>query len=143
MDKNKRVDKTAILKKANKMNKNTLMETLGIVFTDFGEDFVEATMPVNSRVHQPVGLLHGGATAALAESLGSLGSFIMVGEEAAGVVGIEINANHIRSIKEGLVTARGTLLHKGRKTHVWDIKVTDEKDRLISVCRLTNMILPK
>jgi 1,4-dihydroxy-2-naphthoyl-CoA hydrolase len=143
LDKNKRVDKTAILKKANKMNKNTLMETLGIVFTDFGEDFVEATMPVNSRVHQPVGLLHGGATAALAESLGSLGSFIMVGEEAAGVVGIEINANHIRSIKEGLVTARGTLLHKGRKTHVWDIKVTDEKDRLISVCRLTNMILPK
>jgi 1,4-dihydroxy-2-naphthoyl-CoA hydrolase len=143
LGKNKRVDKTAILKKANKMNKNTLMETLGIVFTDFGEDFVEATMPVNSRVHQPVGLLHGGATAALAESLGSLGSFIMVGEEAAGVVGIEINANHIRSIKEGLVTARGTLLHKGRKTHVWDIKVTDEKDRLISVCRLTNMILPK
>jgi 1,4-dihydroxy-2-naphthoyl-CoA hydrolase len=143
LGKNKRVDKTAILKKANKMNKNTLMETLGIVFTDFGEDFVEATMPVNSRVHQPAGLLHGGATAALAESLGSLGSFIMVGEEAAGVVGIEINANHIRSIKEGLVTARGTLLHKGRKTHVWDIKVTDEKDRLISVCRLTNMILPK
>lgn len=143
MDKNKPVDKTAILKKANEINKNTLMETLGIVFTDFGEDFVEATMPVNSRVHQPAGLLHGGATAALAESLGSLGSFIMVGEEAAGVVGIEINANHIRSIKEGLVTARGTLLHKGRKTHVWDIKVTDEKGRLISVCRLTNMILPK
>ena len=137
------MDKTAILKKANEINKNTLMETLGIVFTDFGEDFVEATMPVNSRVHQPAGLLHGGATAALAESVGSLGSFIMVGEEAAGVVGIEINANHIRSIKEGLVTARGTLLHKGRKTHVWDIKVTDEKDRLISVCRLTNMILPK
>ncbi|MFT5596513.1 MAG: 1,4-dihydroxy-2-naphthoyl-CoA hydrolase [Flammeovirgaceae bacterium] len=143
MDKNKPVDKTAILKKANEINKNTLMETLGIVFTDFGEDFVEATMPVNSRVHQPAGLLHGGATAALAESLGSFGSFIMVGEEAAGVVGIEINANHIRSIKEGLVTARGTLLHKGRKTHVWDIKVTDEKGRLISVCRLTNMILPK
>ncbi|MFT4770455.1 MAG: 1,4-dihydroxy-2-naphthoyl-CoA hydrolase [Cryomorphaceae bacterium] len=143
MDKNKPVDKTAILKKANEINKNTLMETLGIVFTDFGEDFVEATMPVNSKVHQPAGLLHGGATAALAESLGSLGSFIMVGEEAAGVVGIEINANHIRSIKEGLVTARGTLLHKGRKTHVWDIKVTDEKGRLISVCRLTNMILPK
>jgi uncharacterized protein (TIGR00369 family) len=143
LDKNKQVDKTAILKKANKMNKNTLMETLGIVFTDFGEDFVEATMPVNSRVHQPAGLLHGGATAALAESLGSLGSFIMAGEEASGVVGIEINANHIRSIKEGLVTARGTLLHKGRKTHVWDIKITDEKGRLISVCRLTNMILPK
>jgi 1,4-dihydroxy-2-naphthoyl-CoA hydrolase len=141
LDKNKPVDKTAILKKANEINKNTLMETLGIVFTDFGEDFVEATMPVNSKVHQPAGLLHGGATAALAESLGSLGSFIMVGEEAAGVVGIEINANHIRSIKEGLVTARGTLLHKGRKTHVWDIKVTDEKGRL--VCRLTNMILPK
>jgi len=119
------------------------METLGIEFTDFGDDFVEATMPVNSSVHQPAGLLHGGATAALAESLGSLGSFIMVGDEAAGVVGIEINANHLRSIKEGLVTARGTLLHKGRKTHVWDIRVTDQDDRLISVCRLTNMILPK
>ncbi|HKL39039.1 MAG TPA: hotdog fold thioesterase [Cryomorphaceae bacterium] len=119
------------------------METLGIVYTDFGDDFVEATMPVNSNVHQPAGLLHGGATAALAESLGSLGSFIMVGDAAAGVVGIEINANHIRSIKEGMVIARGTLLHKGRKTHVWDIKVTDESGRLISVCRLTNMILPK
>ncbi|MCZ4408104.1 hotdog fold thioesterase [Cryomorphaceae bacterium 1068] len=137
------MDKTAILKKANEINKDTLMETLGIVFTDFGEDFVEATMPVNSRVHQPAGLLHGGATAALAESLGSLGSFIMVGNSAGGVVGIEINANHIRSIKSGLVTARGTLLHKGRKTHVWDIKVTDQDNRLISVCRLTNMILPK
>lgn len=119
------------------------METLGIVYTDFGEDFVEATMPVNSRVHQPAGLLHGGATAALAESLGSLGSFILVGDSAAGVVGIEINANHIRSVKEGIVTARGKLLHKGRKTHVWDIRVTDEADRLISVCRLTNMILAK
>jgi uncharacterized protein (TIGR00369 family) len=143
LDKNTQVDKTTTLKRANEINKNTLMETLGIVFTDFGDDFVEATMPVNPRVHQPAGLLHGGATAALAESLGSLGSFIMVGDEAAGVVGIEINANHIRSIREGLVTARGTLLHKGRKTHVWDIKVTDEEGRLISVCRLTNMILPK
>jgi len=119
------------------------METLGIEFTDFGDDFVEATMPVNSRVHQPAGLLHGGATAALAESLGSCGSFIMMGDEAAGVVGIEINANHIRSIKEGTVRARGTLVHKGRKTHVWDIRVTDENGKLISVCRLTNMILPK
>jgi len=137
------VDKTAILRKANETSKHTLMETLGIVYTDFGDDFVEATMPVTSRVHQPAGLLHGGATAALAESLGSLGSFIMVGDAAAGVVGIEINANHIRSIKAGLVTATGTLLHKGRKTHVWDIKVTDQDDRLISVCRLTNMILPK
>jgi uncharacterized protein (TIGR00369 family) len=143
LDKNKQVDKTAILKKANELNKNTLMETLGIEFTDFGDDFVVATMPVNSRVHQPAGLLHGGATAALAESLGSCGSFIMMGDAAAGVVGIEVNANHIRSIKEGVVTARGTLVHKGRKTHVWDIRVTDENGKLISVCRLTNMILEK
>jgi uncharacterized protein (TIGR00369 family) len=137
------VDKNAIISKANKLSENTLMETLGIVFTDIGEDFLEATMPVNSGVHQPAGLLHGGATAALAESIGSCGSFIMMGDEAKGVVGIEVNANHIKSVREGMVTGRGRLLHKGKRTHVWDIRVIDEEDRLISVCRLTNMILLK
>lgn len=137
------MDKKEVLKLANEATRNTLMETLGIEFTDFGEDFLEATMPVNSRVHQPMGLLHGGATAALAESLGSTGSFIMLRDQGAGIVGIEINANHLRSAKEGMVTARGHLLHKGRKTHVWDIRVTDESGKLISVCRLTNMVLTK
>lgn len=118
------------------------METLGIVYTDIGEDFIKATMPVNTKVHQPAGLLHGGASAALAESLGSAGSFILM-RGKADVVGIEINANHIRSKKEGMVTATAQLLHKGRKSHIWDIRITDEEDKLISVCRLTNMILPK
>lgn len=118
-----------------------MMETLGIVFVDFGEDFVEAVMPVNEKVHQPAGLLHGGANAALAESVGSCGSFILLNNPKVGVVGIEINANHLRSVKSGNVTARGTLIHKGRRTHVWEIKIRDEADRLLSSCRLTNMII--
>lgn len=117
------------------------METLGIRFVDFGEDFIEAVMPVNAKVHQPAGLLHGGANAALAESVGSCGSFIMLGDPDAGVVGIEINANHLRSITEGEVRARGVILHKGGRTHVWEIKIFDESERLLSVCRLTNMII--
>jgi len=137
------VDKREVLNLANRATKDTLMETLGIQFTDFGEDFVVATMPVTSKVHQPMGLLHGGATAALAESLGSTGSFIMLRDEGAGIVGIEVNANHLRSVREGVVTARGQLIHKGRRTHVWDIRVTDEEGKLISVCRLTNMVLAK
>ncbi|MCA1750633.1 MAG: hotdog fold thioesterase [Cryomorphaceae bacterium] len=123
------------------MSSNTLMETLGIRFVDFGEDFIEAVMPVNSKVHQPAGLLHGGANAALAESVGSCGSFIMLGDPDAGVVGIEINANHLRSVTEGEVRARGVILHKGRRTHVWEIKIYDATQRLLSVCRLTNMII--
>jgi uncharacterized protein (TIGR00369 family) len=141
LNKSNNVDKKEVLKMANAATQNTLMETLGIEFVDFGEDFVTATMPVSSTVHQPMGLLHGGATAALAESLGSTGSFIMLRDQNAGVVGIELNANHLKSVSEGRVKAHGKLLHKGHRTHVWDIRVTDEEDRLISVCRLTNMIL--
>lgn len=137
------MDKAAVLNKANEISRNTMMETLGIVFTDFGADYLEAEMPVNPRVHQPAGLLHGGANAALAESVGSCGSFIMLNDPEAGVVGIEVNANHLRSVKEGKVKARGTILHKGSRTHVWEIKIFDEADRLLSVCRLTNMILRK
>ncbi len=119
------------------------METLNIEFTDFGNDFVVATMPVNSKVHQPAGLLHGGANCALAESVGSLGSFMILNDSQAGVVGIEINANHIKSIKSGTVTARGELIHKGRSTHIWEIKIRDESGKLLSTCRLTNLILEK
>jgi uncharacterized protein (TIGR00369 family) len=135
------VDKNTILGKANDITKNTLMETLGIVFTDCGDGFIEATMPVTPKVHQPRGLLHGGANAALAESVGSCGSFIFLNNPEVGVVGIEINANHLRSISEGTVRARGELLHQGRRTHVWEIKIYDEANRLLSVCRLTNMII--
>jgi len=122
------------------MSKDTLMETLGIRFVDFGEDYLEAVMPVNSKVHQPAGLLHGGANAALAESVGSCGSFIMLGDPNAGVVGIEINANHLRSVTDGEVRARGVIIHKGSRTHVWDIKIYDSNGRMLSACRLTNMI---
>lgn len=117
------------------------METLGIRFVDFGEDYLEAVMPVSAKVHQPAGLLHGGANAALAESVGSCGSFIMLADPNAGVVGIEINANHLRSVTDGEVRARGVILHKGGRTHVWEIKIYDADGRLLSVCRLTNMII--
>ncbi len=118
-----------------------MMETLGIAFTDIGADFIEATMPVSPAVHQPAGLLHGGANAALAESVGSCGSFIYLNNPKIGVVGIEINANHLRSVRSGTVRARGEILHKGRRTHVWEIKIYDAENRLLSVCRLTNMII--
>lgn len=135
------MDKSTILRKANEITKDTLMETLQIKFTDIGSDFIEATMPVNSAVHQPAGLLHGGANAALAESVGSCGSVVLLKDPTVGVVGIEINANHLRSVKSGMVRARGVVLHQGRRTHVWEIKIYDEQDRLLSVCRLTNMIV--
>lgn len=132
-----------ILAKLNAMNKNTLMETLEIQYTELGEDFVTATMPVNSRVHQPMGLLHGGATLALAESVGGTASHLFVDTSAFEVIGIEINANHVKSKKEGIVRATARIIHKGRTTHLWEIRIVDEEDTLISICKLTNIILPK
>ncbi len=119
------------------------METLNIEYTDIGSDFVKAKMPVTPKVHQPAGLLHGGANAALAESVGSLGSFVILNDPKIGVVGIEVNANHIKSIKSGYVYAEGSLLHAGKSTHVWEIKIKDGDGNLLSVCRLTNMIIRK
>lgn len=119
------------------------METLGIEYTAIGDDFIRAKMPVDHRTHQPMGLLHGGATAALAESMGSLGSYLMIDQEKQAVVGIEINANHLRSARKGFVFAEGKLIHKGKTLHVWDIKVWDEREKQIAICRLTNMIIPK
>lgn len=133
--------KAQLLQRLNNMNPNTLMETLGITFTDAGAEYLEATMPVLPRVHQPFGLLHGGANVALAESVGSCGSQMVLNDPGVGVVGLEINANHLRSKKDGVVTARGTLVHKGRRTHVWEIRITDEAGKLLSICRMTNMIL--
>ncbi|MCA1762392.1 MAG: PaaI family thioesterase [Cryomorphaceae bacterium] len=137
------MNKSEILERANSMNKNTLMETLNIEYTDIGSDFVKAKMPVTPKVHQPAGLLHGGANAALAESVGSLGSFVILNDPKIGVVGIEVNANHIKSIKSGYVYAEGSLLHAGKSTHVWEIKIKDGDGNLLSVCRLTNMIIRK
>ena len=131
------------LEKLNAINKNTLMETLNITYTEVGDDFLVATMPVNSRVHQPMGLLHGGASIALAESVASMASYYFLDNEKQEVRGLEINANHVRSIKDGIVKATARILHKGRTTMLWEIKIVDEEDRLISMCKLTCIILTK
>ncbi len=136
-------DKEKALKICSDFSKNTLMETLEIVFTDAGEGFLEAKMPVNSRVHQPMGLLHGGATVALAESVGSAASLFLINTDLQEVRGIEISANHLRSKRDGVVTGTARIIHQGRSLHLWEIKVTDEQGRLISVCKITNMVLPR
>lgn len=136
-------DKEAVLKLCNDLSKNTLMTTLEIEYIDAGEDFLTAKMPVNPRVHQPMGLLHGGASVALAESVGSAASIMFVNPEKQEVRGIEISANHLRSKREGMVYATARIVHKGRSLHLWEIKIVDEEDRLISLCKLTNMVLPR
>ncbi len=136
-------DKLYFLEMCNKISENTLMRTLDIVYTDAGPDFLTATMPVNPRVHQPMGLLHGGAMVALAESVGSAASLILVNPNKQEVRGIEISANHVRSIREGVVTGTARIVHQGKSVHLWEIRITDERNRLISLCKLTNMILPK
>ena len=135
--------KEEILAKCNAMCKNTLMETLGIEFIDLGEDFVIARMPVNSKVHQPDGVLHGGATVALAESVGSVASQIFLDSSEFFIRGIEISANHLKSIKEGEVFAKATFIHKGRTTQLCDIRITDSQNNLISLVKLTTIALPK
>ncbi|MCZ8167877.1 MAG: PaaI family thioesterase [Flavobacterium sp.] len=136
-------DKEKMLRLCNEWSKNTLMETLEIEYIDAGEDFLVATMPVNSRVHQPMGLLHGGASVALAESVGSAASIMFVNPEKQEVRGIEISANHLKSKREGVVTATAKIVHKGASIHLWEIRIVDENDKLVSLCKLTNMILPK
>lgn len=135
--------KEKILAQANQASKNTLMETLQIEMIDYGDDFLVAKMPVNSRVYQPDGVLHGGATAALAESVGSFASHIFLDTEHLFVRGIEITANHLKSVKDGHVYAKATFIHKGRTTQLLDIKITDDHDQLISICRLSTITLPK
>lgn len=127
----------------NNLNKNTLMETLNIEFVDVGEDFVTAKMPVNSSVYQPYGILHGGATAALAETVGSCASALFVDTKTKIVKGIELSINHLKSKKEGTVFGIARPIHKGRTTHLWEIKIVDENQQLISICKLTNIVLDK
>jgi len=136
-------DKDKILNYCNHISENTLMRTLNITYTDAGEDFLVATMPVNPSVHQPMGLLHGGATVALAESVGSTASMLYINAEVSEVRGIEIAANHLKAKRDGLVTATARIVHKGRSIHLWEIRITDENDNLVSLCKLTNMVLPK
>ena len=137
------VTKKRILEKCNTFSKNTLMETLAITYIDVGDDFLIAQMPVNSKVHQPMGLLHGGASVALAESVGSAASMLFANPETDEIRGIEISANHLKSKNEGVVTAIAKLIHQGKTLHLWEIKVQDENQNLISLCKLTNIVLPK
>jgi len=137
------LSKDEILAKVNAASKNTLMETLDIKMVDYGDDFLVARMPVTSKVHQPDGVLHGGATAALAESVGSFASHFFMDTEKVFVRGLEITANHLKSVKEGFVYAKATFLHKGRTTQLLDIRVTDEANNVISICRLSTISLPK
>jgi len=136
-------DKDKMLHYCNEVSKNTLMQTLNIKYVDAGPDFLVATMPVNSSVHQPMGLLHGGATVALAESVGSAASMLYVNSDVSEVRGIEIAANHLKAKRNGVVTATARIVHKGRSIHLWEIRIVDETDNLISLCKLTNMVLPK
>lgn len=137
------MDYAKILELANKLSKNTLMDTLEIKYVDVGEDFLVATMPVSSKVHQPMGLLHGGATVALAESVGSAASHLLIDTKNFEIRGIEITANHLKSVTSGLVTAKASILHRGKTTHLWKVEVRDANEQLISFCKLTNIVLPK
>ena len=132
-----------LLKKINSVNKNSLEETLEIEFIDIGEDFIIAKMPVTSKVLQPDGVLHGGATAALAESVGSAASYFSIDKDKQIVRGMVISCNHLKGVTEGYVYGKATPLHKGRTTQLWEIKVTDDNDNLISHCKLSTMILNK
>lgn len=122
---------------------NTLMEHLGMEVVEATPDKVVMTMPVDARTHQPIGLLHGGASVALAESAASLGSLLNVNPDEKTAVGLEINANHIRSARDGIVTAVATPVHRGATTLVWDIRITNERDQLICISRCTVAIIAR
>ena len=137
------MDKQKTLSILNSMNKNTLMEKLSIEFIDVDENMIMAKMPVNPKVHQPYGILHGGATAALAETVGSCASALFIDTKSKIVKGIELSINHLKSKKEGTVFGIAKSIHKGRTTHLWEIRIEDEEQNLISLCKLTNIVLDK
>jgi 1,4-dihydroxy-2-naphthoyl-CoA hydrolase len=136
-------DKELSIEKLKPLGPNTMSEYLGIEWVEVGKDFLKAKMPVDHRTIQPYGLLHGGASCALAETIGSVGSAMVVDHSKFFCVGLEINANHIRGAREGFVTGVAMPLHLGNTTHVWDIKIYDEKEKLICVSRLTVAILKR
>lgn len=132
--------RSVTLEQLNDLSRNTLMGPLGILFTEIGPDYLRGTMPVDARTHQPYGLLHGGASAALAETLGSTAAGLCVAE-GEGVVGIEINANHLSGVREGLVTGTARPLHVGRSTQVWEIRIEDAAGKLVCISRLTLAVI--
>ena len=129
------------LTQIERWSRATLAQTLGITITEIGDDYLKGTLPVDHRTHQPFGLLHGGASVALAETLGSLAGNLCLDPQREVAVGLEINANHLRSIKSGTVTGTARALHLGKSTQVWQIEIVDEKNRLICVSRLTLAVI--
>jgi 1,4-dihydroxy-2-naphthoyl-CoA hydrolase len=137
------ISKNITLNEVNSFSQNTLLSHLNIEFINIGNDYLEAKMPVNHKTTQPMGILHGGATVALAESIGSVGSNMLIDVKTEYAVGLTINANHVGSVRANYVIGKGTIIHKGRSTHVWNIEVRDNNEKLISICRLTVMIIKK
>lgn len=130
------------LERLNATSENTLIEHLNIIYSDFGDNYIEATMPVCHFTHQPLGMLHGGASVVLAETLGSVAANFCVDEDSY-CVGLDINANHVRSMREGKVIGRATPIHLGVSTQVWQINITDERERLVCSSRLTISVQKK
>ena len=134
---------TPSIDQINASSSNTLVDTLGMRVTEIGDDFIRGTMPVDARTRQPFGLLHGGASVALAETLGSLAGNLCLDSSREVAVGLDINANHIRAITQGSVVGTARALHLGRTTHVWEIRIEDDKQRLVCISRLTLAVVPK
>jgi 1,4-dihydroxy-2-naphthoyl-CoA hydrolase len=130
------------LARLNGWSKNTLMEALGIRITAVGDDWLQGTMPVDQRTHQPYGILHGGASVALAETLGSTAAMLTLDAEKERAVGLDINANHVRGVQQGTVTGTARPLHTGRSTQVWEIRIEDEAGKLVCISRLTMAVVP-
>ena len=126
----------------NALNKNTMGEFLEMDWIEMGDDYLRLSMPVNNKNKQPYGFLHGGASCVLAETIGSVASALVIDQEKFYCVGLEINANHLRSVTQGVVTAKCLPLHLGKTTHVWDIKIYDEREKMFCVSRLTVAIIP-
>jgi 1,4-dihydroxy-2-naphthoyl-CoA hydrolase len=129
------------LETANAWSRRTLMQALGIRITEIGDDFLRGTMPVDDRTRQPYGILHGGASVALAETLGSTAAMLCCGDGRAAV-GLDINANHLRAVREGLVTGTARAVHVGRSTQVWEIRIEDDAGKLVCIARLTMAVVP-
>ena len=135
-------NKNIALEQIQQWNKNTIGDHLGIEYLEIGADYLTARMPVDHRTHQPFGILHGGASVVLAETLGSLSSFLLLPDTAKQqAVGLDINANHIRAVKSGWVYGKSAPIHIGRTTHVWEIKITNEEGKLVCISRLTMAII--
>lgn len=135
-------DKNVSIRDLKVIGKNTMAEFLELTWEEIGDDYLKLSMPVNAKTQQPYGFLHGGASCILAETVGSVASALVIDQEKYYCVGLEINANHLRSVTQGPVVAVASPLHLGKSTHVWDIKIYDEKEKLFCVSRLTVAILP-